>query len=58
MKIATILAKGIICYLLYMPFGIVFLPFCALKFICDAIYYVNEKLLDFLFDVFGLEEYS
>lgn len=51
-EVVTLWAKCIIIYLLYMPFGIVFLPFCALKFICDAIYYVNDKLLDFLIDIF------
>ena len=54
-ELVILLAKWAISYLIYLPFGIIFMPFCALKMICDAVYYLNEKLLDFLGDLFELD---
>ena len=55
-ELVIMLAKWIISYLIYLPYGIIFLPFCALKIICDAVYYINEKLLDSLWDIFELDK--
>lgn len=55
-ELVIMFAKWLILYLIYLPFGIIFLPFCVLKVICDAIYYINEKLLDSLWDIFGLDD--
>ena len=52
MKLITILTKYIISYLLYIPFGIIFFPFCILKHICDVVYYLDDQLINFLYDKF------
>lgn len=52
MKLKTIWAKYIISYLLYLPFGIIFLPFSILKCICDIVDYLDDKVINFLYDTF------
>ena len=51
------LFRYIISLLLYVPIGVVLLPFCALKLICDIIYNINEKILEFYYEIF-IETFS